>query len=74
MCHAGAQGRQLNHFFEFPDDDELNRVMEKGGNKDTIAVSGSSKKPSPLQVLLQIKHRVGDVQKHPYNVAEAHFR
>jgi hypothetical protein len=29
-------------------------------------------RPSPLQLLLQLKHRVADVQAHPYQVADAH--
>jgi len=55
---------------------DLSGAMQQDGRKDTIALSceDGPKKLSPLQVLLQIKHRVKDVKTHPYQVAEAHFR
>ena len=39
--------------------------------RDTVAAAQTNR-PSPLQLLLQLKHRVADVLAHPYQVADAH--
>ena len=39
--------------------------------RDTVAPP-QTKRPSPLQLLLRLKHRVAYVHAHPYQVADAH--
>ena len=39
--------------------------------RDAVAAPQANR-PSPLQLLLQLKQRVADVQAHPYQVADAH--
>lgn len=46
---------------------------ERETERDTLR-NDAAKKPSPLQLLLQLKQRVSDVQFHPYQVANAHWR